>query len=174
MLLYYWFYCKKAIKCSASLSFYHFSPTCLINLRKYEHSCKIFYLWNTFEYMQQYKSWIGDNCIQNFHSRRYIVGYTVGKVLRQCISRTVRHDFQPYIWQYTFTILMHFCKIFGFVSNESIETCMSQLWMLYQDLIKMPFHYQPSTLFRPMEFPIKQHTIKSGWSIVYIEGSLVL
>ena len=30
------------------------------------------------------------------------------------------------------------------------------------------------TLFRPMEFSIKLHTIKSGWSIVYIEGSHVI
>ena len=27
------------------------------------------------------------------------------------------------------------------------------------------------TLFRPMEFSIKLHTIKSGWSVVNIEGS---
>ena len=30
------------------------------------------------------------------------------------------------------------------------------------------------TLLRPMEFPIKFDTIKSGWSIVYIEGSQVI
>ena len=30
------------------------------------------------------------------------------------------------------------------------------------------------TLFRPMELPIKLHTIKSGWSIVYTEGSQVI
>ena len=30
------------------------------------------------------------------------------------------------------------------------------------------------TLLRPMEFSIKLHTIKSGWSIVYIEGSYVI
>ena len=30
------------------------------------------------------------------------------------------------------------------------------------------------TLFRPVEFSIKLHTIKSGWSIVYIEGSQVI
>ena len=30
------------------------------------------------------------------------------------------------------------------------------------------------TLFRPMEFSIKLHTIKSAWSIVYIEGSQVI
>ena len=29
-------------------------------------------------------------------------------------------------------------------------------------------------LFRAMEFSIKLHTIKSGWSIVYIEGSQVI
>ena len=30
------------------------------------------------------------------------------------------------------------------------------------------------TLFEPMEFSIKLDTIKSGWSIVYIEGSQVI
>ena len=30
------------------------------------------------------------------------------------------------------------------------------------------------TLFRPMEFSIQLHTIKSGWSIVYIEGPQVI
>ena len=32
---------KKVIKCLASLTFYHFSPTHLINSIKHEHSCKI-------------------------------------------------------------------------------------------------------------------------------------
>ena len=36
---------KKEIKCSASLTFYLFSPTCLINSIKHEHSCKILYLY---------------------------------------------------------------------------------------------------------------------------------
>ena len=27
------------------------------------------------------------------------------------------------------------------------------------------------TLLRPMEFPMKFDTVKSGWSIVYIEGT---
>ena len=35
---------KKAIKCSASLTFYRFSPTRLINSIKHKHSCKILYL----------------------------------------------------------------------------------------------------------------------------------
>ena len=30
------------------------------------------------------------------------------------------------------------------------------------------------TLFVPMEFPIKFDKVKSGWSIVYIEGSQVI
>ena len=30
------------------------------------------------------------------------------------------------------------------------------------------------SLFGPMEFPIKFDTVKSGWSIVYIEGSQVI
>ena len=33
------------------------------------------------------------------------------------------------------------------------------------------WHVHLVTLFRPMEFCIKLHTIKSGWSIFYIEGS---
>ena len=32
------------IKCSASLTFYPFSPTCLINSIKRKHSCKSFYI----------------------------------------------------------------------------------------------------------------------------------
>ena len=37
---------------------------------------------------------LGDNCIQNFHLGRYIVGYTVGNlVLRQCASRCIKRDF---------------------------------------------------------------------------------
>ena len=45
---------------------------------------------------------LGDNCIQNFHLGRYIVGYTVGNlVLRRRASRAVKHDFQTYIRGYT-------------------------------------------------------------------------
>ena len=39
---------KKRKKCSASLAFYLFSPTCLINSIKHEPSCKILYLVNLF------------------------------------------------------------------------------------------------------------------------------
>ena len=44
--LYHWIYwtcCQKEIKCSASLAFYLFSPTHLVNSIKHEHSCKILY-----------------------------------------------------------------------------------------------------------------------------------
>ena len=43
---------------------------------------------------------LGDNCIQNFHLGRYIVGYTVGNlVLWRCVSRAVKRDFRTYIRQ---------------------------------------------------------------------------
>ena len=45
---------------------------------------------------------LGDNCIQNFHLGRYIVGYTVGNlVLRRRASGAVKRDFRTYIWRYT-------------------------------------------------------------------------
>ena len=44
-----------------------------------------------------------DNCIQTFHLRRYIVGYTVGNlVLRQRVSGAVKRDFRTYIRRYTY------------------------------------------------------------------------
>ena len=36
------------------------------------------------------------------------------------------------------------------------------------------YHIISLTLLRPMEFSIKFDTVKSGWSIVYIEGSQVI
>ena len=43
-----------------------------------------------------------DNCIQNFHLGRYIVGYTVRNlILRRRASRAVKRDFQTYIQRYT-------------------------------------------------------------------------
>ena len=45
---------------------------------------------------------LGDNCIQNFHLGRFIVGYTVRNlVLWQRVSRAVKRDFQMYIRRYT-------------------------------------------------------------------------
>ena len=46
--------------------------------------------------------YLGDNCIQNFHLGRYIVGYMVGNlVLRRHISGAVNLDFGTYIRRYT-------------------------------------------------------------------------
>ena len=45
---------------------------------------------------------LGDNCIQNFHLGRYIIGYTVGNlVLRRRASIALKRDFQTYIRRYT-------------------------------------------------------------------------
>ena len=49
-------------------------------------------------------SYLGDNCIQNFHLGRYmyIVGYTVGNlVLRRRASGAVKRDFRTYIRRFT-------------------------------------------------------------------------
>ena len=46
--------------------------------------------------------YLGDNCIQNFHLGRYIIGYTVGNlVLRRRASGAVKRDFRTYIRRYT-------------------------------------------------------------------------
>ena len=45
---------------------------------------------------------LGDNCIQNFHFWRYVVGYTVRNlVLGQHVSGAIKRDFQMYIRRYT-------------------------------------------------------------------------
>ena len=71
---------------------------------------------------------LGDNCIQNFHLGRYIIGYTVGNlVLRRRASGAVKRDLRTYIRRDTspnenfeimvIPILMHFCS---FVTNLSV------------------------------------------------------
>ena len=45
---------------------------------------------------------LGDNCIQNFHLGRYIVGYTVRNlVLRRRVGGAVKRDFRTNIRRYT-------------------------------------------------------------------------
>ena len=45
---------------------------------------------------------LGDNCNQNFHLGRYIVGYTVRNlVLGRRVREAVKRDFRKYIRQYT-------------------------------------------------------------------------
>ena len=46
-----------------------------------------------------------DNCIQNFHLGRYIVGYTVANlVLQRLASGALKRDFRPFTRGYTSTI----------------------------------------------------------------------
>ena len=46
--------------------------------------------------------YLGDNCIQNFHLGRYIIGYMVRNlVLRRRASGAVKRDFRMYIRRYT-------------------------------------------------------------------------
>ena len=54
--------------------------------------------------MVDFNTWLlGDNCIQNFHLGRCMVGYTVRYlVLRQHGSKAVKHDFPRYIRRCTF------------------------------------------------------------------------
>ena len=49
-----------------------------------------------------FDSELGDNCIQNVHLGRYIVGYMVGNfVLRRRVSGAVKRNFRPYNRWYT-------------------------------------------------------------------------
>ena len=62
----------------------------------------VFELTCYFYYVLVTSTYLGDNCIQNFHLGRYIVGYTVGNlVLRRRASGAVKRDFRTYIRRYT-------------------------------------------------------------------------
>ena len=76
---------------------------------------------------------LGDNCIQNFLLRRYIVGYTVGNlVLRGRASGAVKRDFRTHNRRYisqmkilnmVIPILQHF---YSLVSNRSVASRIKQ------------------------------------------------
>ena len=81
------------------------------------HSSNANQLFNSFENVTK----LGDNCIQNFHLGRYIVGYMVGNlVLRRRPSGAVKLDFgttisdniipEMKILNMVIPILMHFCS----------------------------------------------------------------
>ena len=59
---------------------------------------------------------LGDNCIQNFHLGRYIVGYTVGYTfgnhfLRRRVSGAVKlNHYEHKILNMVIPILMHLCS----------------------------------------------------------------
>ena len=67
-------------------------PVCLLPTRLPDaHTCRIIQC-----------NQLGDNCIQNFHLERYIVGYTVRNlVLRRRASGAVKRDFRTFIRRYT-------------------------------------------------------------------------
>ena len=71
-------HCKKAIKCSASLTFYLFSPTCLINSIIYEHSCKILCI----TYWLPHGSTMTDTPFQR--SAKFKVSLNMKKLNNQC------------------------------------------------------------------------------------------
>ena len=100
MLLYYWIYltrCEKEIKCSASLAFYLFSPTRLINLIKHEHSCKILYLcnriWNCILQSHILAIFIFTFQIKVFHSNSFHRGsYMSAHVLLNLLNELGKRD----------------------------------------------------------------------------------
>ena len=48
-----------------------------------------------------------DNCIQNFHMGRYIVGYTVGSLVkRRRVSGAVKRHLRAYIRGYTHQMII--------------------------------------------------------------------
>ena len=49
-----------------------------------------------------------------------------------------------------------------------------KIWVNTQELNPGQEAAKRLSLFRPMEFSINFDTVKSGWSIIYIEGSLVI
>ena len=71
-------------------------------------------------YNIRHKIHLGDNCIQNFHLGRYIVGYTVGNlVLRRCASETVKRDFRPYMYIQRYTSPNENCE-YGYSHSNAL------------------------------------------------------
>ena len=61
-------------------------------------------------------NYLGDNCIQNFHLGRYIVGYTVRNlVLRRRLRVAVKLNFWPYIRRYTRRRKTKFLTVFPMI-----------------------------------------------------------
>ena len=52
-------------KCSASLAFSHFFPTCLINSIKHEHSCKILYVHYQLRSTGNFEWYFGQVCLNS-------------------------------------------------------------------------------------------------------------
>ena len=76
------------------------------------------------EFLPIFQYWLEDNCIQNFHLGRYIVGYTVGNlVLRQCVSGAVKRDFGAFIRRYTSPNENY---VYGFPHSNALLKCFFQ------------------------------------------------
>ena len=78
-------------------------------------------------------------------------GYRIGKDFKSYNSNIYNIDFLVCILSN-----QPIKRLRSFGPVHEIMIYLSQLYIL--------------TLLRPMEFSIKFHTVKSGWSIVYIEG----
>ena len=69
---------------------------------------------------------LGDNCIQNFHLGRYIVGYMVGNlVLKQFTSGSVKRDFLKPLSHWTATVLRKLATNIASGSQSSLQTVAS-------------------------------------------------
>ena len=67
--------------------------------------------------------YLGDNCIQNFHLGRYIVGYTVGNlVLRRRESGAVKRGIRAYIRRYTSTNMTNENFEYGYPHSNALST----------------------------------------------------
>ena len=113
--------------------FNELAPLFLKPFSHHPHFCCLVCLCSKVSYitynMVPEQSQLGDNCIQNFHFGRSILGYTVRNlVLQWRASGAVKRDFGIYIWWYTspnkclnmvIPILMHFCSFLSIWSNLS-------------------------------------------------------
>ena len=123
MLLYYWIYLtcwEKEIKCSASLAFYLFSPTRLINSIKHEHSCKILYIKcfkaviNPFKPNGISHSFQLDQPISIFIPRHTLVSgyYVIPFGVCPSVRPSVRaHHFRSITWVFIHRIFSNFAYI---------------------------------------------------------------
>ena len=61
-------FCEKEMKCSVSLAFHLFSPTCLINSIKHEHSRKIFYF-KSYRELSLSTHFVGRQITKDYHAQ---------------------------------------------------------------------------------------------------------
>ena len=81
---------------------------------------------------------LGDNCIQNFHLGRYVVGYTVGNLVLPRRPSNFRTYIHGYTSQNDIPILMHFCS---FISNWSVASRITMKYEVINDVKQFPTIY---------------------------------